>query len=698
MQDLQSESPFHRGERAIQSRLGVREQMEQQGRRFIRDHLPEQHSMFYRGLPYVLVGSIDDKGRPWASILFGRPGFVASGHPKKLTLASRPVFGDPLNDYLAVGMSASLLGIEHHSRRRNRLNSTVASFDGKRLDLDIEQTFGNCPRYIQDRNYELLPGVDRLGEERPVRRLSGLDDHTKALIENADSFFIASHFSEHKGEPSHGADVNHRGGKPGFVRVDDDNTLLFPEFNGNLHYNTLGNISLNPVAGLLFVDFENGDLLFLSCRAEIIWNSEERRAFTGAEALVKLTIIEGIFVEAAAPVRWSEGSQSPVLAETGSWQEVREKMAARERGNVYREYRVARIERESSNVTSFYLQLDSGERLPCYRPGQFLPIEIEPVPGAGKLQRTYTISSAPNGREYRLSIKRERAPNAHVPEGVSSSYFHEQVTVGGRFRAMSPRGKFTLDESTNRPIVMLSAGVGITPMISLREHLANDSNSCRESRPVWFFHGARNGSEHAFAGRVGELALSLSCLQTRIAYSQPAAEDRLEADYHVHGRIDVDLLKRELPFEDYDFYLCGPAAFMESLHAGLKRLNVPDERIHYEFFGPGAAFQADKPADGMKEKSADLPPVPVFFEGSGIETVWDPSRGSLLDLAEAEGLQVDYSCRSGICQTCATRILDGDVGYAEPPMVEPESGMALLCCSHPLNSSVDDAKPLILDL
>jgi ferredoxin-NADP reductase/predicted pyridoxine 5'-phosphate oxidase superfamily flavin-nucleotide-binding protein len=690
-------SPFHRGEREIQGRLGVRERMEHQGGRFIRDHLPQQHAEFYRQLPYVLIGSVDDKGRPWASILFGRPGFVASDNPRRLRLASRPVCGDPLRENLAVGLSASLLGIETHSRRRNRLNSKVAAFDNAGIELEIQQTFGNCPRYIQDRTVELLPGIDSVGEDKPVRRFTELDSRARDLIEKSESFYIASFFSEDDDEVSHGADVNHRGGKPGFIRVDDERTLTFPEFNGNLHYNTLGNLSLNPVAGLLFIDFASSDLLFLTCSVNIIWDSAERRAFTGAEALVQLTIDEGIVVEGAAPVRWSGGSQSPVLAETGSWQEVEEKTRAGEQGNTYRDYQVTRVEAESSNITSFYLQPASGERVPCHKPGQFLPIELEPTPGGGKLQRTYTISNAPDGRAYRLSIKREPAPNADVPAGLSSNYFHDHVAVGSRFRAMSPRGKFTLDETTNRPLVMLSAGVGITPMISMLEQLAQDSSGCREPRPIWFFHGARNGSEHAFSARVRDIERLLGCLETRFIYSHPGANDKLQTDYDLHGRIDIGLLKRELPFDDYDFYMCGPAAFMESLHSGLKNLNVPDERIHYEFFGPGAAFHTGKPGGMSAQEFSKLAPVPVIFKRSGIETTWDPSRGSLLDLAEAEGLQPDYSCRSGVCQTCATAVIAGEVGYVEPPMVDPESGMALLCSCHPRNES-SDHKALVLDL
>ncbi len=190
----------------------------------------------------------------------------------------------------------------------------------------------------------------------------------------------------------------------------------------------------------------------------------------------------------------------------------------------------------------------------------------------------------------------------------------------------------------------------------------------------------------------------MPCLSTHIVYSQPQVGDRQGTHHESTGRIDVGLLKRILPFDDYDFYLCGPGAFMTGLYQGLNNLNVPDERIHYEFFGPGTAFKSRKTPPSLEDKYGELLPVPVRFERSGIETSWDPAKGSLLDLAEAEGLRPDYSCRSGICQTCATRAIDGEVDYLEPPMVDPVAGMALICSSHPVNKSPGDNSPLILDL
>jgi len=170
--------------------------------------------------------------------------------------------------------------------------------------------------------------------------------------------------------------------------------------------------------------------------------------------------------------------------------------------------------------------------------------------------------------------------------------------------------------------------------------------------------------------------------------------------YDSTGHVDVDLLKSLLPFDDYEFYMCGPIPFMESLYQGLKDLNVAaDERIHYEFFGAGSTLLKEQPgvSVGLAEELSDRPPVRVRFAKSKSEAVWEPSKGTLLDLAEAEGLRPAYSCRSGICQTCATRVLSGEVDYLEPPMAAPPTGEALICCSYPQAVDGDDSE-IVLNL
>ncbi len=264
-------SPFHPGEQEIQDRFGMREQIEEVGQRFIRDHLPEQHREFYAGLPFLIIGSVDEDGRPWASLLAGDPGFISSPDPTTLVIASQPVFGDPLNDTLVNGTRLGFLGIDYHMRRRNRLTGRLIRADEHGMEIHVDQTFGNCPKFIQARTVEFGERLESMGDDRALHELERLDEKAKAIITAADHFFIATHYSDDDNDTAHGTDVSHRGGKPGFVRIDDDTTLTFPDFRGNYHFNTLGNILLNPRAGLLFIDFANGDLLWLTCTARVIW-------------------------------------------------------------------------------------------------------------------------------------------------------------------------------------------------------------------------------------------------------------------------------------------------------------------------------------------------------------------------------------------------------------------------------------------
>ena len=455
-------------------------------------------------------------------------------------------------------------------------------------------------------------------------------------------------------------------------------------------------------AALLFIDFESGDLLYLTCKAEIIWDSDEQQAFDGAKRLVRFTLDEGILIKNAMPIRWNFLEYSPSLEKTGSWQEVNEAITARKQGNVYRNYRVTRVEPESSVITSFYLQPEEDGDIHCHKAGQFLPIEIQ-LPGVDKpIQRTYTISNAPNRSYYRLSIKKEPPAKPNFPPGISSNYFHEQVKSGTTIRALSPRGKFTLAGSSSRPIVLISAGVGVTPMISMLEQLANDKAGCGCNRQVWFIHAARNNDVHAFGDYVRKLEKDWPCLHVHVCYSDPMENDTEGQDYDSVGHIDIELLKSLLPFDDHEFYFCGPAPFMESLYEGLQSLNVSDDRIHYEFFGRGATLHKENPSgfESLVEQLGDREPVPIRFARSNIETLWDPTKGSLLDLAESEGLQPAYSCRSGICQTCVTKVVQGEVDYIDPPMVAPGVGTALICCSYPRGKAKENGEitQVVLDL
>lgn len=314
---LQAESPFHAGERAIQARLGVLDRMDQQGRQMIRTYLTQQHRQFFAQLSYVLVGTVDTAGNLWASILVGHPGFLSTPDDRTLHITASPLLGDPLAGTLAEGTQIGLLGIELHTRRRNRLNGIVTAVDSDGFDVQVGQSFGNCPQYIQARQSELNRHPVNLSQ--PIHPMETFGEAERLMITASDTFFIATAYQAASAGAASGVDVSHRGGKSGFVRVDDNQTLTVPDFSGNHHFNTFGNLELNPHAGLLFIDFDRGDLLYLTGTADVIWDGDEISAYEGAERLLRFRLAHGYRVAGSLPLRWSEPELSPFLDRTGSW-------------------------------------------------------------------------------------------------------------------------------------------------------------------------------------------------------------------------------------------------------------------------------------------------------------------------------------------------------------------------------------------
>jgi hypothetical protein len=308
---LHDDSPFHRGEREVQTRVGVRDKIQSIGERVIRDFMPEQHREFFGQLPFIIIGTVDAAGSPWASMLTGTPGFISSPDPRSLRIDARLLPGDPLAHTLNAGVDVGLLGIDLHTRRRNRVNGPIVNKDARDFTLQVAQSFGNCPKYINKRRYELIAHEHRT--TLAPRVLEQLDSATAGQIQNADTFFIATHSTETCPRRSHGADVSHRGGKPGFVHIDDERILTWPDYVGNFLFNTLGNLMLNPRAGLLFPDFATGDMLYLSGRGEVIWDGDEVRAFAGAQRLVRFHIERLVQLSAALPMRWRFEEYSPFL-------------------------------------------------------------------------------------------------------------------------------------------------------------------------------------------------------------------------------------------------------------------------------------------------------------------------------------------------------------------------------------------------
>ena len=673
-------SPWHAGEKQLQAHVGVAERMEALGRRVVRTEMPDQHRTFYEQLPFMLYGAVDVDGNPWASILEGQPGFAHSPEPGVLQFNSLPGADDPAQ--LSDGAAIGLLGIELHTRRRNRLNGRVGAVTASGFGVTVEQSFGNCPQYIQLRQFRTVPLADPA--TRIAQHLDGLDDAAKATICGADTFFVAS-YVDVDGQRS--VDVSHRGGQAGFVQV-EGNRLTIPDFAGNLFFNTLGNLLINPRAGLLFIDFNSGDLLHLSGRTEVILEGPQVEAFQGAERLWTFEVQQVVRRPAALGLRWRFDGVSPTSLLTGSWEQANARLQAQALGDRWRPLRVVRIEAESHNIRSIYLEPADGAGFPLFQAGQHLPLRF--TLGGEVHIRTYSLSSAPSDDFFRISVKRE---------GLVSSHLHEQVRVGDLLEARAPQGHFTVAPHERRPLVLLAAGVGITPLLSMVREVVYQGLRTRRIRPTWFFQSSRTLADQPFRSELDRLLDDAGdAVRVLRLLSQPEADAQEGEDFDQTGRIDTGLLKTLLEVEDYDqldFVLCGPGSFTQALYDGLRELNIRDSRIHAETFGPSTLRrQPDPDAVVIEQPPAATTSVPVVFERSAKEARWQPDGGTLLELAESRGLRPEFSCRGGSCGTCKTRLISGKVNYQQPPAEEPDEGHVLMCCAIPAQIS----QPLVLDL
>ena len=345
--------------------------------------------------------------------------------------------------------------------------------------------------------------------------------------------------------------------------------------------------------------------------------------------------------------------------------------------NSYIELEVVKVERESDLISSFYLRRADGKPLCSWEPGQFLPIRVR-IPGQPPAMRTYTLSTASNPDHYRLSIRR------HDGNAIVSQFLHAYAKPGMRIEAMAPRGKFVLTRSVDRPAVLISGGVGITPMMAMAEHIVAEGKRTGTFRPVYFIHGAQNGQSHAFGARLAKLSGDHPDFRLHFCYSRPTEGDVLGKSHHESGVVTIDTVKKLLPFGDFEFYLCGPTGFMKSLYDGLTGIGISTDRIFYEAFGPATVLKPEaQPKALSRQTKVTNDVVAVHFQKSGAEAEWSSERGTLLELAESLGLAPKFGCRSGICGTCTTRLVDGAVEYLEDPVAPRSAGDILLCCSVP---------------
>ena len=341
----------------------------------------------------------------------------------------------------------------------------------------------------------------------------------------------------------------------------------------------------------------------------------------------------------------------------------------------FRPLRVVDKRRESSNVTSLMLEPSDGRPLAAAMPGQFIVLRLKPAPEAPALLRSYSLSGDPSEERWRISIKRE-------PNGAAGAYVEDRLRVGDAIDASAPRGSFTLKQGDG-PVVLLSAGIGATPVLAMLQALAAGGSR----REIWWIHGARNGGEHAFAAEVQALLKLLPQGHSHIRYSAPGPTDRPGLDFDGPGRLSVQVLRELGAPREADFYLCGPTAFMSGLTADLASWGVSAERLHSENFGSGPALTPGVAAVPLRpphlpDRPAGAGPM-VSFARSNLALPWDSTFQSLLELAEACDVPVRWACRTGVCHNCETGLIAGAVDYLPDPIEPPAEGNLLICCSRP---------------
>ena len=528
-------SPFHAGERQAQRLAGRAESAAASGG-FIREAMPDQHRAFFAALPFLVAAGEGTDGRIWVSILEGPQGFVTSPDPRHLRIERTLPAADPLAAGLARGGAAGLLGIDLSTRRRNRVNGVLTPLAQGAL-LRVRQSFGNCPQYIHARDWHRVAS----GTPPPARRSDRLDGAQAARIAAADTLFIGS------GNAARGMgfDASHRGGPPGFVRVAGDGSLLIPDYSGNDFFNTIGNLLCDARVGLTIVDFATGDLLQISGRARVDWSPQDSHD-PAARRMIHVRVEAVVDRPRALSLRWRQAEPDLRL-------------------------RVVDRVRESAGITSFHLARDDGAPLTPFIAGQHLPLRLHGADPAAPLARSYSLSGDPAAPTWRISVKRE-------DRGRASRFLHDRIGLGDVLDAGMPQGDFVLPPG-DAPLILVSAGVGVTPMLSMLHAVT----ATQPMRRTLFAHVARDARTHAFRAEVDRLIAAGGQATRQVHYTAPGTADD-PATYDRTGRIAVaDLLPAA---RDGDVMLCGPMGFMAGLRADLEAQGVDPARIHAEGFGP----------------------------------------------------------------------------------------------------------------
>mmetsp|Transcript_34179 Transcript_34179/g.82853 ORF Transcript_34179/g.82853 Transcript_34179/m.82853 type:complete len:654 (+) Transcript_34179:76-2037(+) len=601
--------PFHQGELQVQLKLGAYEYVNSYAPKFIRPFMPAQHREFYQNQPFLVAAARDENGKLWSTLLFSsssssqtenKPLFVKSPDSKTLVLDTKPLPGDALEGTLQVGSDLGLLGIEFATRRRNRVNGRIIpnssnDDDKNQVTFSVDQSFGNCPQYIKPRtwwtttsnttNKTVCPEPSTPVTSTQKARPNHLSPEQLQKVRQAETIFVATGYRGHGENPAYGNDASHRGGSAGFLHVqeEDARTIILPDYNGNHHFNTIGNLVQDSSMGITIPLYETGGMIQLTGQATIIWDDDELvDQYVGAKRLIQFVIDEVVELEEGSlPLRWDTSPEQQLMT-----------------------LEVKRRVKESDTVTSFYLSSVSGEspKLASFQAGQHLPVTI--TTPKGSLERSYSLSNYdPNGRqtgEYRISVQKE-------PMGQASTFLHNYMEVGNLLQARKPAGDFVYppppssSDEKDDTFIFLSAGIGVTPVLSMLHAFAAADNSNRKQSSALWIHSAKDRDHHPFANEVKRLQSKVASDETKsmksiLTYTREeesiVQDDHKNMDkddttiYHT-GRLKETLLKDHITpafATKAHAFLCGPTNFVMDMEAILINLGVEASKIKHESF------------------------------------------------------------------------------------------------------------------
>lgn len=615
---------YHEGELAVQERANE-SRMAQMNAGSILDRIPGIVMGFVEQQPMVAVGSLDGTGRVWASLVFGTPGFLRVENGRTLALNQAECHtakGDPLWENLETNPRLGMLLIEPATRRRLRVNGEARRVSDGSYVIDVERAYANCPKYIQARRWQ-MPEVEAPTSPGPSRHGEQLNVAQQAWIGNADTFFVAS------AHPEQGVDASHRGGRPGFVKVLSPHRLRIPDFTGNSMFNTLGNFTCYPNAGLVFLDFERGRILQLTGRPELFLGEQHMLGETGGTARYWEFEVEAWREsKSPLPIAWQFVDYSPFIPNSegpGKTADAELKL------------RIERMWSETSRIKGFQLRSADGAPLPAFEPGAHLPVSVRLRNGEW-VQRNYSLLSDPANRtHYRIGVL------AELQGRGGSLYLHESVKAGDMLETMTPRNGFPLDIHAEHSI-LLAGGIGITPLLSMLHTLKAENKSCE------LHYSARSLTDLAFRANIERLAGE----QAHFYASDEPGEER----------IDMERILAE-PAAGVHIYVCGPRPMIIFVRDLAQARGWPTEQIHFESFGVAASPQDRE--------------LTVTLAKNGKKLVV-PASSSILDALLDAGVAVPHDCKRGECSLCITRVLDGIPEHRDLCLSAEERSESLCTC------------------